>query len=177
MVPRKSNIVSCGQHQVVSEGSRLCDSLGRCLEVGNFPVAHATVGHTNMVAETSICRGNEQHNSTCHRTENWTKYGVRDLVLRSVASLRLPIENAAPFAANGRDVIALKNRGHSEIVVLPSQTRKSPKLPVGSQGSQWPHVAAVIIEPADGCDGPLSALMPNGAIWREAKLYNAMLPT
>jgi hypothetical protein len=144
--------------------------------VGNLPVAHATVRHTNMVAETSICRGDEQQKSPRYQTVNWTKYSVRDVVLCSVVSLLFAIKKAAQFSAHGPEVFALMCRGRAEVVVLSGQAWKFPNLTDESQVSHWPRVTAVIIEPADDCDGALSALMPNGAVCREATVYNAMLP-
>jgi hypothetical protein len=48
-----------------------------------------------MVAETSICRGDDkQQKSTRHQTENWTKNGVQDIVLGSVVSLQRGIIKA-----------------------------------------------------------------------------------
>jgi hypothetical protein len=142
--------------------------------VGNLPVAHATVGRTNMVAETSICRGDEQQKSTRYRTASWTKYGVRDEVLCSVVSLLLAIKKAARLAAHGPESFALICRGRAEVVVLSGQARNFPSLPVEPQVSQWPRVTAIIIETADGYHGPLLALMSNGAVYREATVYNAM---
>jgi len=142
--------------------------------VGNLPVAHATVGRTNMVAETSICRGDEQQKSTRYRTANWTKYGVQDEVLCSVVSLHLAIKKAAQLAAHGPENFALICRGRAEVVVLSGQAWKLPKLPVESRFSQWPRSAAVIIETAVDYRGPLLASMSNGAVYREARVYNAM---
>jgi hypothetical protein len=67
--------------------------------VSGLPVAQATVGHTSMVAETFKCRGDGQRKSTRYRAARWSKYGVRDVVLFPVGSLRLSIKKAAQFDA------------------------------------------------------------------------------
>ena len=134
-------------------------------------VAYATVGHMNMVAETSTRRGDEQPEPTRHEMAKWTK----TIVLYSVACLRPAIEKATQLASNGREVVALMRTRPSEIVVSSGQVQKMTNRLIESQVSPWPRVAVVIIDTADGCDCPLSALMPNGAVHREATVNNAML--
>jgi hypothetical protein len=131
-----------------------------------------------MVDETSTCRGDEQPDSTRCQTANWTKNSVRDIVLCLVVSLRLAIKKAAKkaaqFAAHVPEIVALMCRGRADIVVSSGQAWNFPSLPVEPQVSQWPRVTANIIETADGYHGPLLALMSNGAVYREATVYNAM---
>jgi len=124
-----------------------------------------------MVAATFTCRDDEQLGSTRYETANWTKNDV----LCSVVTLRLTIEKATQFTAHGREVIALMCKGRSDIVALPGHAWKLTSLCVEPQASQGPRVGALIIETADGCDGPLTALIPNGALCREAIVANAML--
>jgi hypothetical protein len=121
-----------------------------------------------MVAETSTRRSDEKLESILYETANWTVNGVQGVVLCEVASLRLAIEKAAQFAARGREVVALIRGRPAEIVVLSGQVWKLTNLEVESQTPPWPRVAAFTSETANDFDGPLPALMPSGAVYREA---------
>jgi hypothetical protein len=92
--------------------------------VGNLPNAHVTEGRTNMVAEGSTSRSDEQLEFILHETANWTVNGSQDVVLCEVASLRLALDKATQFSARGREVVALSRRCSPEIVVLSDQIRK-----------------------------------------------------
>jgi hypothetical protein len=127
-----------------------------------------------MAAEAFTRRADEQLESILYESANWTVNSVQGVVLCEVASLRLAIENAAQFAAHVPEIVALMCRGRADIVVSSGQAGNFPSLPVEPQVSQWPRVTAVIIETADGYHGPLLALMSNGAVYREATVYNAM---
>jgi hypothetical protein len=124
----------------------------------------------NMIAETSTRRGDEQPELTRH-------YGKLDEERRFVLCRVSPARNekATQFAAHGREVVALTGTRPPEIAVSSGQVQKLTNLLVEFQVSPWPRVAVVIIDTADGCDGPLLALLLNGAAYREAAMYNAML--
>jgi hypothetical protein len=142
--------------------------------VGTLPDAHATEGHTNMVAEASTRRTDEKLVSILSETANWIVNGVQGVVLCEVATLRLAIEKAARFDARGRDVVALIRGRPAQIVVLSGQVRKSTNLQVEAKTSPRRRVAAFTSETAGDFDGPLPALIPNGVVYREATVENAV---
>jgi hypothetical protein len=127
-----------------------------------------------MVAETSTRRTDEQLESIFYATPNWTVNGIQGVVLCEVASLRLAIENVAQFAARGREVVALIRGRPVEIVVLSDQVRTLTTRGIEAQISPWLRIAVFTSETADDLDGPLPALMPNGVVYREATVENAM---
>jgi hypothetical protein len=128
-----------------------------------LPHAYATEGHTNMVAEASTRRTDEQLKSILYETENSTVNGVQGGLLCEVATFRLAIEKAARFG-----VVALIRGRPAQIVLLSGQINKLTNLEVESKISLWLSVAAFASETADDFDGPLPALIPNGAVHREA---------
>jgi hypothetical protein len=127
-----------------------------------------------MVAAASTRRSDGQLESIRYETANQTVNGVQGMVLCEVATLQLAIEKAARFAVRVREVVALRRGRPAEIVVLAGQFRKLTRLEVGWQISSWPRVAALTSESADDFDGPLLALMPNCAVYREATAWNAI---
>jgi len=128
-----------------------------------------------MIPEIITCRRDKQLEFILYETVNWTVNGAHGVAFHEVASPRLAIEKATQLAARGREVVAF-TRTRPLKLGAPDQVRKLTNLLVESLVSPWPRVAAVIIDTADGYDDPLSALMPNGAVYREAIVYNAMLP-
>src|SRR5476649_1222697 len=127
-----------------------------------------------MIPEIITRRSDEQLEFLLCETANWTVNGAHGVDFHEVASPRPAIEKATQLAARGREVVALMRTRPPEIVVSWGQGRNLTNPLVESQVSPWPHIAVVIIDTADGCDGPLSALIPNGAVYREAIVYNAM---
>jgi len=119
-------------------------------------------------------RSGEQLESIRYETANQTVNDVQGMVLCEVAALQLTIEKAGQFTVRGREVVALIRGRPAEIVVLSGQVRKLTNLEVESQISPWPRVATCTGETADNFDGPLPALIPNGAVYREATVQNAV---
>jgi hypothetical protein len=121
-----------------------------------------------MVAEASTRRMDEQLESILYETANWIVNDVQGMVLCDIASLRLGMDKAGQFAVRGREVVALIHGRPAEIVGLSGEVGKLTHLEVESPISPWPRVATCIGETADNSDGPLPALIPNGAVYREA---------
>jgi hypothetical protein len=127
-----------------------------------------------MIPEIITRRSDEQLEFILYETANWTVHRAQGVAFHEVASPRLVIEKAAQFAPIGREIVAPMRTCPPEIVVSSGQVQKLTNLLVESQVSPWPRVAAVIIDTADGCDGPLSELMPNGAFYHDAMARHAM---
>jgi hypothetical protein len=128
-----------------------------------------------MVAEASIGRSGEQLKFILCEAANWTVNAVHGMVLCEAANLRLAIGKAVHFAARGQEFVAIIPGRAVKTAVLPGQNWKLTNLEGESVISPLPRVAAFISETADGFDGPRPALMPNGAIYREATPCNAVL--
>jgi hypothetical protein len=127
-----------------------------------------------MIPEIITRRSDEHLEFILYEKANCTVNGAHGVAFHEVACLRLAIKKATQLAARGREVSALMRPWPTEIVVSSGQVRKLTNLLVESQVSPWPRVAAVIIDTADGCDGPLLALMPNGAVYLDAMVRQAM---
>jgi hypothetical protein len=118
-----------------------------------------------MVADASTRGSDEQTEFKLCETANWAVNGVNGVAFWEVASLRPALGKAVHFA---------DRRGQPELAVLPGQNWKLTNFEFESRMSPLPRVAAFTSEAADGCDGPLPALMQNGTIYREATARNAM---
>jgi hypothetical protein len=128
----------------------------------HLPNAHVTEGRTNMVAEKSTSRGDEQLEFILHETANWTVNGSQGVVLCEVASLQLALDKATQCSARGREVVALIRRCSPEIVVLSDQIRKIANRLIEPRGYTERCLKASV-DKGGRFEGDLSVSTPYGA--------------